>query len=216
MVNWKEARLILAKSIAGRSLDTPLTQPFSVKLKVYEADYPNGPPTNPKKVIYKNNDLILNNFGTLLSLCLIAYTTGNETPSGSVIDVSNGARTITIYYYNTYAYQWFYYPSANQGVRIGVGTGSSAAARTDYNLQTQVGSWTPISGNATYTSATGQVTLAGSILLSSAYTVTEAGLTIDGNDISGARRQVLMFHDVFAGVSIAAGKYAHVAYTLQL
>jgi ethanolamine utilization microcompartment shell protein EutS len=81
------------------------------------------------------------------------------------------------------------------GCRVGVGTGATAAARTDHNLQTQVGSWAATSGTASWTSATGLVQFAGSVLLM-------AGAT------------VLMFHDIFSGVVIAAGKYAHVAYTL--
>ena len=197
-----------------------LKQPFNLKLEVWECDTPDGPPTGP--VMCKDWDLMLNNFGTFLALEIVPYNSGAAPlVSGAVNDVSNTVRYISHYVDGLSASDLFLYSNASSaiGTRVGVGVGGgSGPARSDYNLASGAGSWTALSGNAQWTSGTGQVTFAGSVLMSSnlSTNVTEAGMTIDGHDMGGTTRQVMMFHDVFSGVQIASGKYAHVAYTLQL
>jgi hypothetical protein len=61
------------------------------------------------------------------------------------------------------------------------------------------------------------VQFAGSVLLAGGVTVTEAGAIMSWEYRTGTGIQsFLMFHDVFSGVGTVAGKYAHVAHTIQL
>lgn len=191
-----------------------------MKLQVYETDYPNGPPINPKKVMCKDNDLILDNFGGFLSAFISAYTGSVLAVGYSMNSTANVSKTNYVWYTSN-SNEFNRATQSQNGWLVGVGNPVSptAPARPNYNLQTQVGSWTPLSGNSTWTTGTGQITFAGSVLLAAGATVTEAGAVcqMELGDYSGAGYgQYLMFHDTFSGVVIAAGKYAHVAYTLQL
>ena len=209
-------RELLARAIVGRSLDIPLRPRINIGLKVYETDYPMGPPNNPEKVMCKENDLILDNFGLWLSSFFVP---GSQNPytAVSVKDTGNTSRNVSAWgSTSTNVAVSQYQHSVNLACSVGVGTGATAAARTDYNLQTQAGSWTALGGGSAWTSAAGNVTFAGSVFLSAGATVTESGVIVDWNGTDNVSRRVLIFHDVFSGVAIAAGKYAHVAYTIQL
>jgi hypothetical protein len=61
------------------------------------------------------------------------------------------------------------------------------------------------------------VTFAGSVLIAGGATITEAGLIayIEQSNQSGPYPFMLL-RDTFDGVPIIAGKYAHLAYTIQL
>ena len=71
-----------------------------------------------------------------------------------------------------------YYGSVNtyfvgdDGGYIAIGTGTTTVARTDYKLQTQVGSWSPVT---TPTISGNSVTVVASITLTSPQTISEAG-----------------------------------------
>jgi len=164
--------------------------------------------------VKKPVDIITDQFGTFLANMIAAYTGATSLQViCSMKDTANASRNIGFFHSTQ--------PAGSSGGKIagclvGVGTGALAAARTDYNLQTQVGSWTALSGNAVWTSATGKVTFAGSVLIAAGADITEAGLEVILNDTGGTVRNFLFLHDVFGAVPIAAGKYAHVAYELQL
>jgi hypothetical protein len=216
----EKQRLLLAKRIAGRSLDAEIGARFNTRLQVYETNCPGGPPTNPSKVMCKDNDLILDNFGLYLLSLLQPYTTLSiGLATVSLKDTGGTNRSMSAWgnaSANTYVFTVI--GATQRGLRIGVGIGTTPAARTNYNLETQVGSWAATSGNPTWTSATGQLSFAGSVLLADGATVTEAGAAINGTYITNSTNpyQIMMFHDVFDGVEIAVGKYAHVVGTLQL
>jgi len=188
---------------------------MSCSLEVWEAD------KHGNKIgacIKKPVDIITNQFGNYLASMIAAYTGAiNLFFSVTVKDTGGTDRTISHFGREAGGYYHAGTSSAlSLGCRVGVGTGTTAAARTDYNLQTQVGSWTALSGNAVWTSATGKVTFSGSVLLASGADVTEAGLEVILRDTGSLARNFLFLHDVFSAVPIAAGKYAHCAYELQL
>jgi hypothetical protein len=210
----QKQRELLARAIAGRSLDIPLRPPFNLNLQVYQVDQPNGKPTGP--MMYKDNDLILDNFGLFMASFIAAYTGAASLSVPVTLKDTGGAnRTVSVWNATASTIATSSYLQ-NVGCLIGVGTGTTPAARGDPNLETQVGSWTPLGGNSTWTSGAGTVTFAGSVLIAGGATVTEAGLEIILRDTGNVIRNVLFLHDVFDGVPVGVGKYAHVAYTLQL
>jgi hypothetical protein len=106
---------------------------------------------------------------------------------------------------------------ANQ-VLVQVGTGTSAAAHTDYGLQAAVSGATSYptsisesnpSGNILYVSFSVTITIA------SATTVSEAVITVVVLDSTGAQRTLAITHDVFTGVPVPGGGSITLNYTLQ-
>jgi len=180
-------------------------------LEVWEAD------KHGNKIggyIKKPVDIITDQFGAFLATMFAAYTNANSLyVTCSIKDTANASKTIA-FFSSQYTAGLAY--NLKLGCLVGVGHGTTAAARTDYNLQSQDGAWTALSGNATWTSATGKITFAGSVLLASGADVTEAGLEVILASTAPAACNFLFLHDVFSVVTIAAGKYAHVAYELQL
>ena len=108
-------------------------------------------------------------------------------------------------------------PDTYEGGYIGIGTGSTAPTRSDYKLQTQVGSWaavdTPvISGNS--------IIAAAGISLTSGATISEAGFAIEspmgGGTFADTSYMALIFHDTFTGFAVSAQQTVQVQYTLNL
>lgn len=214
----QKQREILARAIAGRSVDIPLLEGIGTRLTVYETDYPGGPPNDPTKVMRKDNDLLLDNFGLLLAAFIAPYTGSAGIISGCTIkDTAGATHPVYVWYSSTSSIINRDYRASGWLVGVGNNVSPTAPARTDYNLQTQVGSWSPISAPGIWTSAAGTVTFTGSVLLAGGATVTEAGVEaiLERGD-GTATATYLMFHDTFTGVPVAAGKYAHAAFTWQL
>ena len=190
---------------------TLLETVIGCSLEVWEAD------KHGNKIggyIKKPVDLITDQFGTFLANVLAAYINStNLHVTCSMKDVAGASKTMAFY---TTQYPMGLSSYQKLGGLVGVGHGTTAAARTDYNLQSQDGSWTALSGNAVWTSATGKVTFAGSVLLAAGADVTEAGLEVNLSSTTYTLGSFLFLHDIFSVVTIAAGKYAHVAYELQL
>jgi hypothetical protein len=103
-------------------------------------------------------------------------------------------------------------------VQVAIGTGTNAAAHTDYALQT------PISGATAYPSSITESNPSGNILyvsfsvtitLSAAAAVTEAIVTLVVYDSSGTSRTLAITHDVFSAVNVPASGSITLNYTLQ-
>jgi len=187
-----------------------LNEIFTVTVRVGEADDPSG--RNVRWKAEKEVDLILNNFGILLAGLIRpvpAVTTGK---SVTMKDTSGIDRTV--YVYQSTGVSPYYFNTGLAGTRIGVGSSSQAAARTDYNLITQLGSWAS-TGDGVWTSATGKITFSGSVYLSEGGTVREVGF-LGYFQYSGGIGGFLLFRDVISDVAIGAGKYAFVQYTINL
>jgi hypothetical protein len=200
-------------AIKARSLNPqPVDVPVGVILDVCQSDR-YGNPTGPHRK--KHNDLVLDNLGAFLAALFAAYTGATRYVCGNMVDTSGTSRTVCPYT-TTWGALFNRYDKA-LGCLVGVGAGTTTEQRSDYNLETQVGSWTPLSGDAAWTSAAGTVTFAGSVLIAGGATITEAGLIayMEQSNQTGPYPFMLL-HDMFDGVPIIAGKYAHLAYTIQL
>ena len=109
-----------------------------------------------------------------------------------------------------------YQSDAYAGGYIGIGTGTTPVARTDYKLQTQVGSWT---ADDTPTISGDSIIVAAGITLTSGATVSEAGLALEGVENGGSYSynfMFLIFHDTFTGFAVSADQTVQVQYTLNL
>lgn len=194
----------LLRPIRGRRID----ELIKTRVEVWEEDALGN---RLSKGSCKDSDMINDNLGKILANLFCAYNAGTLEVSTTVQDTGNASRTFkTVTDSQNFNYH------VERGGRIGVGTGAVAPARTDYTLGTQVGSWTAFSADGVWTSAAGTITFAASVLIAAGATVTESGVIWHYRDSTGTRRDILVIRDTFAGVAIAAGKYAHVAYTLQL
>lgn len=185
-----------------------IRRPFDVRLEVYPLDERKR---RIGKGITKDNDLVLDNFGLWLAGLMRAYSTGAVTTSVTMKDTGGVSRVVQLY---SYTYPFNTYQAT--GLKVEVGTGATAPARTDYALQTPAGTATALSGNATWTSAAGTISLAGDVLMEALTTLYEAGLQALWNTDAAYIRTFLLFHDTFGPVVIAAGKYAHVAYIITM
>ncbi len=190
-----------------------MNQKCRVKLEIYQTDTPNGKPSGP--VLTREHDLVLDNLGLILANLFFSYTTTTTSPTWTAKDTGAAPRTLAIW--GTAATTLIINPvAAGRGIRVGVGTGVTPAARTDTNLQAIAGALTPTTGaTGTWTSAAGIVQVVGSVSLTAGATVTEAGLFLDCDDTAGVLRTIMLLHDVFTGVVIAPLKFAHVVYTFQ-
>ncbi len=115
-----------------------------------------------------------------------------------------------------YGFYVSYQSDAYAGGYIGIGTGTTPVARTDYKLQTQVGSWT---ADNTPTISGDSIIVAAGITLTSGATVSEAGLALEGVENGGSYSynfMFLIFHDTFTGFAVSADQTVQVQYTLNL
>lgn len=114
-------------------------------------------------------------------------------------------------------YTYFY--DGGDGGYIGIGTGTVAPARADSALESQVGSWTPIS--TPVVSGT-SVIVASGITLTSPETISEAGFAVQTGGWTttptpafNTNGLFLFFHDTFTGIPVAADQTLQVQYTLN-
>lgn len=161
-------------------------------------------------------DLFVNNFGNWLGSLLLLTPSGTNL-SVSLTDTGNVARTL--YMWGVTAASMFNYPgTGTTGLFLGVGSGVSAPARTDYKLQTQLGSWTgAANGTNLYNASTYQIVTTSSILISAGGTVNEAAAAFVFNDSGGVLRTIMVAHDAISpAVVIPAGASAVPTWTVQI
>jgi hypothetical protein len=118
-----------------------------------------------------------------------------------------------------YACCYTYFYDGGDGGYIGIGTGTVAPARTDSALESQVGSWTPISPPVVSGTS---VIVASGITLTAAETISEAGFALQTGGWTTTQTPAfntnglfLFFHDTFTGISVAADQTLQVQYTLN-
>ncbi|MDA4122814.1 MAG: hypothetical protein OK456_06510 [Thaumarchaeota archaeon] len=174
-----------------------------------------------------NGDLVMNNFMNWLQGWMVY-----ETPSGAastfvMTDTSGTARmlygrdssstTATC----TWACENTVPPYA--GGYIGVGTGTTAPARTDSKLgalypagETYTQALVPVQP-PTYDPSTGNIVFGGAIIAGGSATISEAGY-FENWYLTGFAvwDTFMMFHDTFAGIAVSAGNTISVQYTVQL
>lgn len=160
-------------------------------------------------------DLILDNFGKWLA----AFVTPPAQAAISVIltDVANSSQTFKTIsassgYFNTY-------DIVQIGTRLQVGSGSTAAARANYAIQTAFGT-SPESGRfatGVGSYAAGYVSLSGAISAGGSGTVNETGFFGVWANTANAQKEIMLFHDILgAGVGFVAGNSIIVSYSIAL
>lgn len=202
---------ILANSITPESVDQRIIRHGLIKgvrLRVWEND------EHYRRVsrgICKDQDMILDNFANFMAAQFLAAISGVLESTVSLKNTAGAACTFKIISQDT-NYIWNY--ADNNGVRVGVGTVDTGLARTNVTLAGQVGSWTASAADALWTSATGKITFAGDVLIAAGATVKEAAIIVKYRDSGGTFRDIAFLRDVFAGVDITAGHYAHCDYEI--
>jgi hypothetical protein len=160
------------------------------------------------------NDLLLNNFGALLSAYLISG--GSSYESVNVTDISNSSVSLTGYgvpISGEYAFLF-----QNSGAYLAVGSSSTSPARTDHALGSILGVWTlSLTAAPNYSTSTFQVQVLGSITLGSGGTVAEGGIALVGfNTTGGVTNKIMMAHDLISpSVVIPIGGTVSAWWTLQ-
>ncbi|MDG7000805.1 MAG: hypothetical protein JRN15_17060 [Nitrososphaerota archaeon] len=178
---------------------------------------------NPDRAVVRNvtypNDIITNNLITFAG----DFWSGNNCPSlvpitgGSFGSCGNqGESPFVAEYYGSVNTAFV----GGDGGYIGIGTGTSAVSRTDHALQTQVGSWQPITGPIV---SGNSIIVAAGITLTSAATVSEAGYAeqLGANYqssfvVAKTSQMALFFHDTFTGIAVAVDQTIQIQYTLTL
>ena len=175
----------------------------SLSIKVFD---PNG--TMVKDLIYPN-DLILNNFVAWWAIMTLGTTESMTTDGNSAGNVGD-----TMYATDTTGAGNFYTFGSvvvGAGGYIGIGTGSTSPARTDYKLQTQVGSYSAVD-SAIYIQGAQSITFASGFTLTSGATISEAGYFTK----TVAPSYYMLFHDTFTGFAVSADQSVQIQYTLNL
>jgi len=182
-----------------------INQILTVHVRIGESDDPEGRTVRWKAE--KDIDLILDQFGVWLAGLIRPVPGVGVDKSVTMKDITNTSRTVKVYASTA----WFNTNTA--GTKVGVGSSSQSPARTDYNLISQLGTLENTS-DGVWTSADGKIVFTGSILLSAGGTVREVGFFGYWYYVS-ALGTFMLFRDTISDVVIAAGKYAHVEYTIQ-
>lgn len=169
------------------------------------------------------NDLILDNFGTFIAALIRQPSTGSS-PSFSLTDVTNSAQTFMIYSNapatNT-TLAFGYDNAGSTGTQIQLGSGTTAAARTNYAIQTAFGT---APENARFATGAGSYgggadSFSGAISAGGAGTVNEMGFFAVWATTTAAAgiKTVMLFHDILSsGVAFVAGNTLNASYSITL
>jgi hypothetical protein len=106
---------------------------------------------------------------------------------------------------------------ASGGMQVSIGTGTNAAAHSDYALQTPAG-YSAYPSSITTSNPSGgilYVSFSVTITCTNATTVSEAIVTVNALDNGGTSRTLAITHDVFTGVPVPAGGSITLNYTFQ-
>jgi len=164
-------------------------------------------------------DLFTNNFGYILGGLLAASIANVDYTFTGCKDITNAAASFIIYYSGSGGYSLGFYNAGSgaKGLQLGVGSGVTAPARTDYNLQTILGAWTAVTNTTDlYSNSTYQVITTCSITLAAGGTVNEAGAALILSNPSGTTKTIMVAHDVISpAVGVPAGAAAIPSWTVQ-
>lgn len=172
-----------------------------------------GPDGILKATVTKDNDLILDNFKKILIGTLFQSFINDNAGSFTMLDTGNASRTIksraNTQGSNDYLNRWVDGGSGTdpKGAYMGIGTGSTAAVRWNSDLQTIHGVKTAVTnGYATWTTATGDITITSTIACTSSVSITEGSVFIRWLPDSGTTTYYFMLtRDTFAGVAVDNG-----------
>ena len=153
----------------------------------------------------KEDDLVLDNFGMLLSSILQDINVNFYKYFTKTIDTQ-----VAVFVRHTEVNGFWEGVSSTDGGQIGIGTGTTTPTVSDYNLETQVEGWTDV-GDPVYSD--GNITISASITISENNNITESAFMMEEGVTSA---WVVMFHDTFNMVSVYNGDSIVVTYTIML
>lgn len=164
-------------------------------------------------------DLILDNFGLFLA--------GNvrnpvATYSGGVFkDIANVSKTINVFGQAAGSAYNYGYSALACGTLLQLGSGTTAAARSNYAIQTALGTapenTTFGTGYGSYAAGTGYVNFASSITAGGSGTVNETGFFGRWVDQTQSLVTIMLFHDILgSGVAFIAGNSLIVSYSIAI
>lgn len=173
------------------------------------------------ETVCRENDLFTHNFGLWLSMYFKPYDIGAPLPAWSIslLDTAGIPRTVYTWTTDQYASLHMVEYAAGPGFNIGVGTGVTAANRTDTNLESPVGTWQTAGGitQAQWLPTSGVLKFSGVVFIPTNTAITECGLALKLWFGAGTTDYwFLMSRDVFSAINIAGGNYASVTYTISL
>lgn len=153
---------------------------------------------------------------------MTAYFSGMYSSSDVTIVEKNDAnadKTISIWSISI-TYAGHYSDSASgtsrKGGLMGIGTGTTAVARTNYALETKVESYADITASPTWDTATGTVSMVANIAITGSRTITEAMLGVRWIDTSSTEQVFMLAHDTFSGISVVNLDVCSITYTITL
>jgi len=165
------------------------------------------------------NDLILDNFGEFWAAHLHGVEQTTTTSIASLVDDANVSQNLLIYGDASIYGMWNHH-TYEPGVVLAVGSGSSAAARDDYCIETPFGSSPEDSyfncGNGSY--AAGYISTVGSVSAGGSGTVNEVGLFLKAvNWTAMILKTFMLFHDILgSGIPFSAGNIINVSYSIAI
>lgn len=125
----------------------------------------------------------------------ITYTMEDDTGGArTIVVLDDGDSSNWLFDTNNFPFE--------QGMKIG--TGTTAPALSDYNVETPVESYTVT--QQPVMQANINFTIAAVFTCASSRTITEAGFFTVAKDSGGTTRNIMMWRDTFAGVTIDAGR----------
>ena len=161
----------------------------------------------------KPNDLILANFGLWLAAIIRAPSSSNT--SFNIPDITNTSRTV--YTYQIGGTQAF--NGGTPGTLLQLGSGTTAAARADYKIQTALGTAPENTQFATSNGiyGGGSISFSASVSAGGSGTVTESGFFGNWDVYTYGMFIFMLFHDILAsGVPYVAGNILPVSYSVQI
>ena len=163
-----------------------------------------------------NGDLVLNNFNYFLG-GLFDPSGASITGSGQVLDSSNGGG-----YAGNDVWTSSNYVDTSDGCTtsaicggfVGIGTSTTAPARTNYGLGSQYGSFVSAASSTCSTGTTDTIDFSGTVPITSTATITEAAGGSENQQ--NALGPIVYFHDTFTGISVASGDSVDASYSVSL
>jgi len=155
-------------------------------------------------------DLMLNNFGLWFAMLV---STPGATPTCTVTDTGNNARTLQAYGGNVF-------DNVNSmGTRLQLGSSSTTPARTDIAIGTALPTApeSGVFGSGAGSYASGVVSWSASVTAGGAGTVRESGFFGYFGDNVGTLRTIMLFHDLISPVvPYVAGNVLTCSYSMNV
>lgn len=170
--------------------------------------------------VSRRNNLILDQFGKILALILA--TAGNAQREDTITDTGNTGRLLQAWADQTpNDYTMFYNGTVLGGAMMQVGAGTTAALRTDYNIETAFGTAPEdapfATGLGSY--AAGAIGIAGAISAGGNGTIAETLLILQACLNTGAATTYVfaLFHDLLVSTeAFVAAETITTTYTINL